>query len=1348
MSISTNARTAEPRSEFPTRGMLPKADSQAADFLRKHPDYDGRGVVVAVLDTGIDPGAKGLQVTSDGKRKVIDYIDCSGSGDVALAKPQKCSGDALELRADSGRMLRLNKSWTNPSGEWRLGTRCLYEIVPPTVKMNVTAEREIQFRKDAQQLADSVNARKDNGSDGSGDEERAEIDAQANVLGKLGSAYSDPGPVLDCVVFHDGQQWRAAIDVAESGDLSEASAMGAYKSTGDVGLLSRRHLLYYTLNFYDDGRTLSIVTSVGSHGSHVAGVIAANHPEEPENNGVAPGAQLLSLAIANHSMNGMETGIGLTRAAKAIIEYGVDMANISFGEPTNTPNRGQWVQMVRREVVRHRRCIFVGSAGNEGPALSTVTAPGGTTDDFIGVGAYVGYDQMIANYSMYETVNDTVCTWSSRGPTLDGARGVDIYAPGSAIASYPAYTKQRLQMASGTSMSAPSLCGCLALLVSAWKQEFGCDNETQRISPYRVRNAILNTAKPICDELGTGMIQTDAAWQFLKAHAERDFEDLSYTVRVSDSGDARGIYLRDFEESAHVRHMQIQVTPEFPGDVRARFGGDRDGSYGQQEGQRRFDFEQRTLLVATASWVRAPEAVYIGGNGCSFSVRIDPTLLKLGQLHVAAIDAYDSTNVDRGPIFSIPITVTKPLPVDLSASVELGCLRFQPTEIVRRFIAVPVGATQALITTHVTNAAAQESAPAIFYLHCLQLVPQERFRPYSMKQRITVGHQSYVAGGGTAEQKFMSRMDVTGGATLEMCITPYWSQHGTHEMNVCIEFNGIVPANTGCLYFGDNQLDTGVVINGNHGVARADFMALIRPEYNINPMARLDTLRTAKRPETAVIVPIDSERDIHPMTESAIYRLVLDYKIETKTNNVRLRPRIPVVDSKIYESWADDFALAIFDANKRCVVSINSYTKIALLEKAGDYLVRVMIRHRNSKDLEALKSMALMLDISLSSPIMLKTAFDSASIFTTTVDGKQLSCGSIPRGGRLPLFFNTEIDTLPNEASPGDVLCGTLSMSGKTAGIPLTYIVPTKSKTNDNGTASTLDSIPKSIKKEGESQVEKDCRELGEALRNVRLEWVKKVKEESVREKLVAVLLTELNNNGKIDDLDGQRAAVLAAQLEAIDCVHTALPWCAAAGLNENAANKAIKIADVIVALTHSRALNARLYSNQAAVKSENEKKLMQQLETAKTQLVGALTSKCRAVAFLVTRGLLPDTATEASAGIVNAASEEQKAEHIRSYEKAAAELSRWTERAQQTTGVSFLVATLPLHIAKRQFGRALLPVVEWLAKAPLKHSNASERKTMVELRGILLTMQKWFMWVDHFRVMAAVQSPSDYGIP
>jgi tripeptidyl-peptidase-2 len=63
------------RLHFPQEGILPKTETGAAAFVANNPQWDGRGVRVAIFDTGVDPGAAGLQITSDGKRKIIEVVD-------------------------------------------------------------------------------------------------------------------------------------------------------------------------------------------------------------------------------------------------------------------------------------------------------------------------------------------------------------------------------------------------------------------------------------------------------------------------------------------------------------------------------------------------------------------------------------------------------------------------------------------------------------------------------------------------------------------------------------------------------------------------------------------------------------------------------------------------------------------------------------------------------------------------------------------------------------------------------------------------------------------------------------------------------------------------------------------------------------------------------------------------------------------------------------------------------------------------------------------------------------------------------------------------------------------------
>jgi len=54
----------------------------------------------------------------------------------------------------------------------------------------------------------------------------------------------------------------------------------------------------------------------------------------------------------------------------------VDIANMSYGEASAIPNFGRFIGLIRDELVNRKGLLFVSSAGNNGPALSTVGSPG------------------------------------------------------------------------------------------------------------------------------------------------------------------------------------------------------------------------------------------------------------------------------------------------------------------------------------------------------------------------------------------------------------------------------------------------------------------------------------------------------------------------------------------------------------------------------------------------------------------------------------------------------------------------------------------------------------------------------------------------------------------------------------------------------------------------------------------------------------------------------------------------------------------------------------------------------------------------------------------------------------
>jgi tripeptidyl-peptidase II len=89
-----------------------------------------------------------------------DTIDCSGSGDVdtstvvealpttdtdADAAAAEAEADAVVIQGLSGRKLKLNPGWKNPTGKWRVGIKRAQELYPNGLKGRVKAERKKEW---------------------------------------------------------------------------------------------------------------------------------------------------------------------------------------------------------------------------------------------------------------------------------------------------------------------------------------------------------------------------------------------------------------------------------------------------------------------------------------------------------------------------------------------------------------------------------------------------------------------------------------------------------------------------------------------------------------------------------------------------------------------------------------------------------------------------------------------------------------------------------------------------------------------------------------------------------------------------------------------------------------------------------------------------------------------------------------------------------------------------------------------------------------------------------------------------------------------------------------------------
>ena len=76
----------------------------------------------------------------------------------------------------------------------------------------------------------------------------------------------------------------------------------------------------------------------------------------------------------------------------------------------------------------------------------------------------------------------------------------------------------------------------------------------------------------------------------------------------------------------------------------------------------RIDFEMKFALESTApSWVSVPSHFIVMNNGRAFNISVDASKLPHG-VHTAKVCGYDAEHPERGVMWSLPITVVKPMP--------------------------------------------------------------------------------------------------------------------------------------------------------------------------------------------------------------------------------------------------------------------------------------------------------------------------------------------------------------------------------------------------------------------------------------------------------------------------------------------------------------------------------------------------------------------------------------------------------------------------------------------------------------------------------------------------------------
>lgn len=518
-----NARADWPRRE----GMAPvehpydvRSDMDGEAFLKRSPNNDGRGVVVAHVEYFPDFLSPELQtaIAADGKEisKFRDVINIPGlapsldpeasrSGAFwshKLGAPATARAGVIEVEGQRHRV---------PSaGTYRMALLDLQKDIGALWAVWPVLDKAFHGRRYPQGLKP----------------EDPEIYLRTRVL------WSQASETL----------W---IDTDQDGDFDDEAGVRAYAASQQIGVLGEddpatilRETVGYTVQA--DGDYVSVNMGFGSHVTAVAGAVAASKGAKGRIQGVAPGVQLISINV-NEAVSGYARGMiaAFEHPATDLVLIEGHAAITTLYEQSLDGRSLVAVVLSRLQALHDKPTFF--TAFNT-PGLSTVsdaTVP----DNVISVGAYQSAEAVYSNYGIHARYQDDLHWVGSEGPAGNGALKPDLLAPANPTSLEPGNVDREdggkragvfrmigYGICGGTSCATPVATGAAALLVGAAKRE------GLPVNGARIQRALRDSARPLARfpiyKQGRGLIQIDAAWQHLQKGAGQTPEAIEISAPV------------------------------------------------------------------------------------------------------------------------------------------------------------------------------------------------------------------------------------------------------------------------------------------------------------------------------------------------------------------------------------------------------------------------------------------------------------------------------------------------------------------------------------------------------------------------------------------------------------------------------------------------------------------------------------------------------------------------------------------------------------------------------------------------------------------------------------------------